>query len=129
MNKTISNIILLIIRILVGGMLVWSSYIKLTNMEQVIPTFEMYFGLGAGITWAVAIGELLTGLGIFFGIWTKGASAAATIIMVGAVYYSRGDVFAIILLIGSIILLLTGSGKIAAIPCAPLIGNKTNPFA
>ncbi len=124
MNTKITNTILLIVRVLVGGMLVWASYMKLTDMEQTVNAFATYFGLGAGIAWAVAIGELLTGLGMFFGVWTKLAALGAVIIMAGAVYYSKGSTDTIMLLIGSIILLLTGSGKIAVKPCDPLIGTK-----
>lgn len=125
MNKTILNIILLIIRVLVGGVLIWAAYIKLMNMDQTILNFNQYFGLNMTVAWMVAIGELLTGLGLLFGIWTNIASFGAIIIMGGAVYYSN-DPKAIMLLIGSIIIFLTGSGVYSVVQCGPLIRSKGN---
>lgn len=117
------HVTLLILRLLVGGMLAYSGIMKLLNM----PAITEYFA-GMGITspivvWAVAIGETLAGLGMVFGVYTQLAAAGAAIIMAGAVYYSA--IYATstevrttaILLIASVILMYTGSGKIAIKPC------------
>lgn len=92
-------------------------------MDMVIGFFGS-LGLSVTIAWAVVIGELLTGLGLIFGIWSKVAAAGATIIMIGAVYYSKGDSKAIITLVASVITLLAGGGQYAVSRCK--CSDKTN---
>lgn len=121
MNTQTKNIILIIVRIIVGGMLAFAGYTKLIDMDSYISMFNKGFGLSAGITWAVAIGEFLAGLGLVFGVWTKVAGLGAAIIMAGAVYYTGGDIKAVIFFIGSLILIVTGSGRYAMIPCGSLM--------
>ncbi len=118
MNTQTKHIVLLIIRILVGGLIAWAGVQKLMNMESTVAMFGAYFGLSLSITWAVSVGELLAGLGILFGVYTQVASAGAAIIMAGAVYYTKGAMLTpIFLLIGAVVLIFTGSGKFALKPC------------
>ncbi|MBC7982033.1 DoxX family membrane protein, partial [Candidatus Parcubacteria bacterium] len=91
MNTNIKNIILLIIRVVAGGLLAWAGYMKLSNMDATITALGGMTGLSAGYIWAVALGELAAGLGIVFGVWTRLAAAGAAIIMIGAVYYTKGQ--------------------------------------
>lgn len=122
MKTNIKNTILLIIRILVGAMIAYAGYTKVTNMDATINAFQTYFNLSANITWAVSVGELLAGLGILFGVWTKLAALGSVIIMAGAVYYTKGqDISPILLLLGSIVLFITGSGRYAVKACEPLM--------
>lgn len=120
MKTNIKNIILLVVRILVGGMIAWAGYMKLMDMDKTIGAFSQYFGLSSGITWAVSVGELLAGLGLVFGVWTRLAAAGSAIIMVGAVYYTKGQaVDVIVLLVASLALLFVGGGKWALVTCKP----------
>ncbi len=118
------HILLLILRIIVGGMIAFAGIMKLLDMGMT----ALYFA-GMGITssavvWLVAVGETLAGLGILFGVYTQIAAAAAAIIMAGAVYYTSvyagpTEVASVtVLLVGSLILMYTGSGKFAIKPCA-----------
>jgi uncharacterized membrane protein YphA (DoxX/SURF4 family) len=112
------HILLLIIRLLVGGILAYAGIVKLMNMDMTIEAMAP-LGLSAAVLWIVAIGETLAGLGIVFGVFTQVAAAGAAIIMAGAVYYTGGKMMdTIFLLIGSLILIYTGSGKYALRPCA-----------
>jgi len=112
MNRNIKNIILLIVRILVGGMIAYAGYTKLTDMNRTIAMMTAMTGLSEGIAWAVALGELASGLGIVFGVWTRLAALGAVIIMTGAVYFTKGEnMLALLLLIGSISLTITNGGK------------------
>lgn len=124
------HVTLLILRLLVGGMLAYSGIMKLLNMSVIT---EYFAGMGITsplIVWAVAIGETLAGLGMVFGVYTQIAAAGAAIIMAGAVYYS--SVYATsaevtttsILLVASVILMYTGSGKIALKPCPVSIKDE-----
>lgn len=109
MNK---NIILLIIRVLVGGMIAYAGYEKLLDMNKTIAMMGAMTGLSSGYIWAVALGEFASGLGIIFGIWTRLAALGVVMIMLGAVYFTRGEnTPSILLLIGSILLIITGGGK------------------
>lgn len=120
MNKNIKNTILLIIRILVGGMISYAGYIKLINMDQAVVTMGELTGLPAGIIWAVALGEFVSGLGIVLGVWTRLAALGTVVIMIGAVYFTKGqEMSALLLLIGSIMLAIVGGGKWALITYGP----------
>ena len=112
MNKNIKNTILLIIRIIVGGMIAHAGYEKLLDMDNTLVTMSSFTGLSSGFIWAVALGELLSGLGIVFGVWTKLAALGSVIIMIGAVYFTKlHNISALILLTGSILITLQGGGK------------------
>jgi uncharacterized membrane protein YphA (DoxX/SURF4 family) len=109
MNK---NTILLLIRIIVGGMIAYAGYKKLLDMNNTISTMGVFTGLSAGFIWAVALGEFVSGLGIVFGMWTKLAALGSVIIMIGAVYFTKGhNLSALMLLTGSILLTVQGGGK------------------
>ena len=47
MKTNIKNTILLIVRILVGAMIAYAGYSKLTNMDATIGMFQTYFNLSA----------------------------------------------------------------------------------
>ena len=112
MNTNIKSAILLIIRLIVGGMIAWAGYNKLTDMDHTVNILGGLTGLSAGFAWAVALGELLSGLGLIFGVWTRLAAAGVLVIMIGAVYYTKGQVLdAILLFVGSTILTAVGGGK------------------
>jgi uncharacterized membrane protein YphA (DoxX/SURF4 family) len=116
MKTNIKNIILLIIRILVGGMIAYAGYVKLSDMDQTLISLGGMTGLSSGFIWAVALGELVSGLGIVFGVWTRLASLGTVIIMVGAVYFTKGEnMSALLLLIGSIAITIFGGGKWALV--------------
>lgn len=118
MNNTnnIKNTILLIIRILVGGIIAYSGFTKLMNMDQAISGLTGLTGLPVWTVWLVALGELLAGLGVLFGVWTRLATIGVIVIMTAAVYYTGGqDMSSLLLLIGGIILLMTGGGEWAII--------------
>ena len=112
MQTQIKNIALLIIRILVGGMIAYAGIQKLMNMDMTLVNMANYFQLSAPVVWAVTLGEIAAGLGIIFGVYTKIAAIGAAIIMAGAVYYTKGTMMdAILLLVGSLVLIFTGAGK------------------
>ncbi len=112
MKTNIKNIILLIIRILVGGMIAYAGYKKLLDMDKTIVGLGAFTGLSSGFIWAIALGELVSGLGIIFGVWTSLAALGSVVIMIGAVYFTKGEnMSALLLLIGSILLAIVGGGK------------------
>ncbi len=128
----IKHIILLALRIIVGGMLAFSGVMKLMDMPMVTEYFTAMGITSAAVVWAVSVGELLAGLGILFGVYTQIAAAAAAIIMAGAVYYtskyagSTEVISTSVLLAGSLILVYTGSGKYAIKPCECSVKDLTS---
>lgn len=117
------HITLVILRILIGGMVAFSGIMKLLDMGMVTGYFADMGITSPIIVWAVALGEALAGLGILFGVYTQIAAGASAIIFAGAVYFtskyagSTEVATTSILLIGSLILMYTGSGKYAIKPC------------
>lgn len=128
MNTNIKHIILLIIRLLVGGFIAYHAYLKVIDIDGTITALGQYFGLSASVVWLVTIGEVLASLGIIFGVFTQVAAAGAAIIMAGAVYYTKGaSMEPIWLLLGSLILIYTGSGRYALRPCSSSVKDtETN---
>ena len=124
MNSKTKHIILLLIRLAVGGIILQHGVEKLMDMDKFISMLGEYFGLSAGVIWAVALGETLAGLGIIFGVYTQTAAIGAGIIMAGAVYYTKAQAMdAILLLIGSLVLIYTGSGSYAIAPSRSSVKN------
>jgi len=117
MNTQLKYTILLLIRIAVGGMIAWAGVQKLMNVDMMTNMFAQ-MGLSATIFWLVSVGELLAGLGVLLGVYTQIAAVGTAIIMAGAIYYTGGSMMTpIYLLIGSLVLIYTGSGKYAIKPC------------
>lgn len=120
MKTNAKNILLLVIRLIAGGMIGYAGYIKLIDMDHTVNILGGLTGLSAGFAWTVALGELLSGLGLIFGVWTRLAATGVLIIMIGAVYYTKGQAIdAILLLIGSTILITVGGGKWVVITNRP----------
>jgi uncharacterized membrane protein YphA (DoxX/SURF4 family) len=116
MNTQLKHTILLIIRLAVGGMIAWAGIQKLMNTDMMINMFAQ-MNLSSTIFWLVSAGETLAGLGVLFGVYTQVAAVGTAIIMAGAVYYTKGMIIPVALLIGSLILIYTGSGTYAIKPC------------
>ncbi len=110
MKTNIKNIILLAIRLYVGYVLVTKGFGKVMNIEGTVGFINKMTGLSAPFGWAVAWGELLAGLGLIFGAWTRVAAGGVIIIITGVLYYA-GDMKAIPLLVGAIILVIFGGGQ------------------
>ncbi len=111
MNK---NIILLIVRILVGGMIAFAGYKKLMDIEQGVLSINTMIGLSLStITiWLTVLIEFVLGLGIIFGLWTRLAAFGSFVAMALVIYLTKGEnITAVLLLIGSLILSLVGGGK------------------
>ena len=111
------HITLLILRILVGGMIAYAGIMKLLNIDASIVQFAS-MGLNSIVFWLVAIGETVAGTALVLGIYSQAAAGATAIIMAGAVYYTGATMVSpILLLLGSVLIMYTGSGKYAVKPC------------
>ncbi len=108
-NSKRKNRALLIVRIIVGGMFVFAGVMKLLDMPNTI-TLMSAMGLSSYVTWAVAIGEVLAGLGVLFGVYTKLAALGVVIIMGGAVYLTAGNPMTILFFVLGAALMKYGGG-------------------
>ncbi len=89
-NSKRKNILLLVVRIIVGGMFVFAGVMKLLDMPNTIAMMAT-MGLRSTVVWMVAVGEVLAGLGVLLGVYTKLAALGVVIIMGGAVYLTAGN--------------------------------------
>lgn len=76
---------LFIIRLVVGFIFVFHGIGKLSNMEQTIGFFAT-IGIGAFLTWVVAIVETVGGLALILGYFSRFFSALLGIIMLVAIF-------------------------------------------
>lgn len=90
MNTTISkgcSIALLITRIIIGGLFIFSGWMKVSDMAM---TLGMFQGMGIPdfLTYIVSYGEIIGGLLLVLGLWITVVGAFLGIIMVSATYLS-----------------------------------------
>lgn len=106
------NTLLFIVRLIAGGIIAYAGYQKLMDMETTISKMGSWLNLSAPVIWAVALGELLAGLGLIFGVFTRASALGAAIIMCGVFYYTNKlDPKAAAVLLGSVIVLISGAGS------------------
>lgn len=109
------EVLLLIARLLIGGIFVAQGWAKVSDMTATVGFFGQ-MGLPAVLAYIVAYAEVLGGLALIFGLWLEWAAIGLGIIMIGAIYYSwpmgvRGFGFPLSLLGGLLALLAAGGGK------------------
>ncbi len=119
MNTKISiipaNLALLLVRLIIGGIFIFSAYMKFTMWDFTVQSFvAMHIPLF--ITYIVAGGEMLFGICLVLGLFNSIASLFLSVVMVFAVYYSYSygfQVYALPLatLGGTLALNAAGAGK------------------
>lgn len=112
---------LLILRLAVAAIFIYHSVPKLKNAKIMAPM------LGAPAVMVLLLGavEMLSSLGLVFGVYTRLAALLLAIVMLGAIYFKTvkwhipfaamdktGWEFDLILLAASIVLLINGGGTI-----------------
>lgn len=112
---------LLILRLAVAAIFIYHSVPKLKNAKNMAPM------LGAPAVMVLLLGavEMLSSLGLVFGVYTRFSALLLAIVMVGAIYFKTvkwripfaamdktGWEFDLILLAASIVLLANGGGTI-----------------
>jgi putative oxidoreductase len=73
-----------ILRLVIGGIFIYSGYYKLTNMGMTVAGFET-MGFGAFWAWAVALIEFIGGIAVVAGVFTKISGLLLSIIMIVAI--------------------------------------------
>lgn len=112
------NLGLLLIRLGLAAVFIAHGISKLSNMDQTIGFFAS-LGLAAFFAYLVAIVELLGGIAMLLGLWTKWAGYALAIIMLVAIILVKSKMpFAkgayeidLMLLVAALGIAMIGSGK------------------
>ena len=115
------NVGLLIVRLVIGAIFIYAGYSKIfvMGMENVAGMFgEMGFPAAAFFAWLTAVAELLTGIMLVLGIWTKFAAAILMIIMLVALFvvhiqngFDAGTQYVLSLIAALAALMSAGGGK------------------
>ena len=127
---------LIVLRIGVGAIFIFSGWMKAADMTMTINGFS---DMGFNTFWAylVTICELLGGVGVLLGLYTRLSAIPLVIIMMVASYILRGNtqmlMTPVILLFSTAALAIAGSGKYALIKnmcdcgsCDNCADNKTS---
>ncbi|MEK7575210.1 MAG: DoxX family protein [Patescibacteria group bacterium] len=114
------NIALLIARVIVGGIFVYSGWLKVADMAATVSMFNT-MSIPAFLTYIVSYGELLGGLLLILGLWAEYATFFLAVVMVVAVYLTKPMGFAVygmpLVTFSALVALLgSGAGKYV-VPC------------
>ncbi len=113
-----TNNSLLLIRIALGVVFIFHGVQKLMNIEQTLGFFGS-LGIGAVIAYLVIAVEIVGGLGVLLGVYTKLSALGLAVVMIGAIYFIGIDAgfakieYNFVLLLTSIALSLSGPGNFA----------------
>jgi len=117
MNSKNKDILILIARLIVGGIFIASGWMKVSAIGMTVGYFAQ-MGISAFLTYIVSYAELIGGILLVLGLWSYLTSVVLAIIMIFAVWYTYSlgvQVYMTPLAIFSALLSLiaSGSGKYA----------------
>lgn len=108
---------LLLVRLALAVVFIAHGAQKLQNMDMVVG-FMGGMGIPAALAWVAALGELLGGIAMLLGVFTKYAGAVLAFIMAIAIWkvkskagFFGGWEFDLVLLLISLAVISTGPGK------------------
>ncbi len=106
---------MLLVRLGVGGIFLSHGWSKLTNMEGTIAFFGQ-LGFDPLIAYVVAIAELLGGISMILGIFTRWSGVGLALIMLGALFLVKfkngfSGEFELLLLLTALGISFSGPGK------------------
>jgi putative oxidoreductase len=104
---------LLVLRIGIGFVFILAGWMKVAHLGQTVAMFGQ-MGFNAFWTYVASFTELLGGIAILLGAWTRIAAVLLTITMAVAVYVTRANtgmmMTPLILIFANVTLFLTGGG-------------------
>lgn len=108
-----TNAGLLVLRLGMAFVFILAGWEKVSHLQT---TVGMFGQMGFGVFWAYVVSfvELLGGIAILLGVWTRLSAALLTIAMIVAVYVTRANasmmMTPLILVFTNVALFLTGGG-------------------
>ncbi len=113
--SNVKSVVSLVVRLVVGGLFIYAGWEKVSDMAKTIEMFSS-MGIAVWLTYVVAWVELLGGIAVLVGFYTRKVSMVLAVIMIAAIYYTFGLGFAMYsyplgVLIALIVLMYVGCGK------------------
>ncbi len=113
--SNIKSVVSLVVRLVVGGLFIYAGWEKVSDMPGTIAMFSS-MGIAAWLTYVVAWVELIGGIAVLVGFYTRKVSAVLAVIMIAAIYYTFGLGFAMYsyplgVLVALIVLMYVQCGK------------------
>ncbi len=109
MSKT-KSIISLVVRIAVGALFIKMGFDKVSDMTGTVAFFGS-LGLAPVIAYVVAWIELVGGIAVLVGFYTKKVAAVLAVIMVGAMYYTAVAWLPLVTFVALCVLMYVGCGQ------------------
>ncbi len=88
MSHTRKDVALLITRLIIGGIFIYSGWEKVSAMSQTLGFFAT-LGIPAFLTYIVSYAELIGGVMLVLGFWTCLVAGVLSVIMLFAIWYTR----------------------------------------
>lgn len=115
MSATKKGVLLLVVRLIIGGIFINAGWMKVSDMAGTVAQFST-MGIPAFLAYAVGYLELIGGIAVLVGAWAYLASAVLVVIMAVAVYlvYPMGlqmVMTPLVTLAALLGLMASGSGK------------------
>ena len=105
---------LLVLRIGMGIIFIFAGYMKASTIGDTVGFFAK-IGFSAFWAYLVTAVELLGGVALLLGIWTRGFSLLLTIVMIVAIYINHSNMTAVMtpfaVFFATLALTLSGGGK------------------
>lgn len=77
------NVVILIARLIVGGIFIVAGWMKVSHMPETIMGFSQ-MGFGVLLTYLASYAELVGGVLLVLGLWTEIAAAVLSVVMIVA---------------------------------------------
>ncbi len=115
MSSNSKNTALLLARLIIGGIFIYSGWAKVSDIAMTIGYFSA-MGIPAFMAYVVGYLELIGGVLVVVGFWTEISAAILAVIMTFAVYFSFSGGFLsyglpLVTFAGLILLATSGAGK------------------
>lgn len=115
--STRQNVLLLIARLIVGGIFINAGWMKVSAMTETVSMFSS-MGIAPVLTYIVSYAEFIGGILLVLGLWNTLVTGGLIIIMMGALYFTKdGGIqmfgFPLLTLASLLALCASGTGKFA----------------
>jgi uncharacterized membrane protein YphA (DoxX/SURF4 family) len=101
---------LLVLRIGIAAIFIMAGWMKVSNMEATIAGFAS-MGLSSFWAYVVSFSELIAGLAVLLGVYTRVAAAILAVIMIVATIMVRKDFTLLLHISATLALVFAGGGK------------------
>ena len=117
MSNKKKDFLLLVVRLIIGGLFIATGWMKVSAPADTVAFFST-LGMPAFVAYVVGYAELIGGIAIVLGFWTNIVSIILAVIMIGAIYFTRGGGFSVyglplVTFAGLLSIIASGPGRYA----------------